>query len=180
MSTAPIRLSPYATAHRGSLERGMRRGLPPRGFDALLGWFRNRWNEELPARTHVAGVWHDGEASSALGAPQDAPQWRTYLYADPRATDPDDCYLRPLRAALRRMYGNGAPESIESRAARWLTIVAFEGFDTHNVAVRHHLEDGDIGLILTESLERLWVAYVPQPLPRASREALDARAVEVG
>jgi hypothetical protein len=174
------RLAPYADAHRGSLDRGMRRGLPPRGLDSLLGWFRNRWNEELPLRAHVQGVWHDGEASSALGAPQDAPPWRLYLYADPRTTDHDDCYAYPLRAALRRMWGAGAETSTEAAAARWLTIVAFEGFDWHNVGSRHGLSDGTMALLLTASLEHLWVTYAPQPIPRASREALESRAVEVG
>jgi hypothetical protein len=180
MSRDPIRLAPYADAHRGSLDRGMRRGLPPRGLDSLLGWFRNRWNEELPVRLHVPGVWHDKEAWSALGAPDDAPPWRRYLYGDARTTDHDDYYACPLRAALRRMWGTGSDTSTDAASARWLTIIAFEGFDCHNVGSRHGLDDGTMGLILTESLERLWTTYSPQPIPRASREAVDARAAEVG
>ena len=174
----PVRAEPYRRAHEESVARGMRRGVPPRGLDSLLGWFRNRWQEELPVRVHVPGVWHDGVAASALGAPDDAPPWRLYLCGDPRTTDDDGNYLLPLRAALRHMWGNGSDESAHSMAARDLTILAFAGFDWRLQASREGRKPGQAIIHYCACVEMLWAQYAPVRIPRPSREALERRDAE--
>ncbi len=112
---------------------------PPRGLSGHLAWFREAWEADYPAdpAIHGTGVWHDREASSALGSPALAPGFADYLMGSARATDHDPRedlwtagarYRRPTHALLARMAGHD-PDSDGSFAARWLFRLACMGFD---------------------------------------------------
>lgn len=110
---------------------------PPKGLTDLLTWFRAEWEAEIPDALHVRGVWHDSEASSALGAPALAPDFSSYMMGSPYATDYDprldtwtrgSVRLRPMHAVLAEMAG-GDPASDAAFRARWLFRLACMAWD---------------------------------------------------
>jgi len=62
-----LRPEPYSDAMRHSVELRMAQvARRPRSLEALLVWFVQEWQAEVPARLHVDGV----EPDSALGSPK--------------------------------------------------------------------------------------------------------------
>ena len=151
---------------------------PPRGLASLLAWFRDAWEADYPAdpAIHTRGVWHDREASSALGSPALAPGFSDYLVGSPRATDHDTrvdtwttdaTFRRPTHAVLARMAGTD-PDSDGAFAARWLFRLACMGFDVTTAA------DGVMPpqvapMYTLRVLERAWLWW--RPAPEARTEA---------
>ena len=115
---------------------------PPRSLTDLVGWFRAQWEAEIPPDIHSRGVWHDKEASSALGAPALAPGFSAYLMGSPFATDHDPrldqwtagaVRVRPMHAVLAEMARPG-PLSDGAYRAAWLLRLACLGWDIEATA----------------------------------------------
>ena len=166
MSPRPIdRPIPYAYDHERSVRRGMRRGVIPRGLPALLSWYVWQWELETPMRLHVPGTWHDSEAHTQLGSPQDDGAWRSYLYGSEDGTDADGYYLRPLHASLRRMAGREASGTYPFMAI-YLIQLAFTSFDWRAQGARWGMVEELAEVYTDAALARLWERWTPQPLVR--------------
>ena len=160
MSRAAL-ASPYLNAHDRSVVRGMRRGAPPRGLPSLMRWYIAQWDYEVPDRLHVRGTWHDAEAASALGAPQDCPTWTAYLYGSDMALDKDGYYCLPLHAALCEMTRSAGVGAWE---ATYLLQLAFGSFDWQAVGARFGMDVEPAEIVTTAALVRLWEVWTPQPM----------------
>ena len=125
----------YASEHARSLQRP-----EPRGLDALRRWFLAAWEGELKGRMHAAGVeWEtpgriergdgsgvtDPGGGNGLGSPRWDGSTRAHLFGPANRTDADGSYsepmhwtidylrrTHPLKAALLRRLGMGAPPSV--------------------------------------------------------------------
>lgn len=145
----------------------------PRGLAALLAWYREAWEDDFPSdpAIHARGVWHDREASSALGSPALAPGFADYLMGSPRATtyDPrvdlwtsEAVYRRPTHAVLARMAGTD-PDSDGAYAAAWLFRLAAMGFDVEATAAVCGFPPQAARTYTHALLERAWRWWRPRP-----------------
>lgn len=151
---------------------------PPRGLANLLAWFRAEWEAEIPDAIHMRGVWHDREASSALGAPALAPSFSDYLMGSPRRTDHDPredtwtdgaVYVRPMHALLARMAGSD-PDSEGAYAARWLFRLACMGWDVERAS--HDVMPPQVARVYTHAkLQQAWRWWRPGPDSRMDEVA---------
>jgi hypothetical protein len=157
---------PYLNAHERSLVRGLRRGVVPKGLNPLLSWYVAQWELEVPMRLHVPGTWHDPEAHTQLGSPQDDPAWRSYLYGSDDALDADGYYLRPLHAALLRVGRHVDRDGEYPFMAIFLVQLAFGRFDWEGVGAVHGMERGAAATYTKAALTHLWERWTPQPLVR--------------
>lgn len=148
---------PYQGAHERSVKTAMSRGEQPKGLAALVRWFRERCDEELPVAIHRGGVWRDfgpdAVGASALGAPADTDAFRRFVYGADSELDEDGYYRKPLRAALARM----------SRRwpfmARHLYRLALLDGDWRRHAEGIAWQYEEVEVYMTEALYRLWREY---------------------
>lgn len=141
---------------------------PPAALTALLDWFRTEWEAEIPPDIHARGVWHDKEASSALGAPALAPAFSAYLMGSPYATDHDprldmwtagSVRIRPMHAVLADMAGTDPLADGAYRAA-WLFRLACLGWDIEATARETPGFPPQVARDYTRTaLERAWWAW---------------------
>ena len=171
---------PHAADHERSLASRMDKGIMPKGLPALLRWFSERWDEEVPTALHKSEVWHGrqehetrrdpetgksvtkqrwpGEqvGGSKLGSPAHSDPFRRYLENSDAECDLDGYFVRPMHAALSRL-GRRWPLT-----ARALFAVAQSGYDWRGVGVRGGWADEMFYRFLTDALEGLWTEYREQ------------------
>lgn len=91
---ATSRPSPYAESNELTVEWRMdRRSREPRTLRQYVHELRKAYADEVPGRIH-------SRDTDAGGAPEWTPAFTHYLDGKPSATDPDETYLTPFRAAL--------------------------------------------------------------------------------
>ncbi len=118
----------------------------PHTFPALLAWFTEGFEAEMPERIHGRGVWVgrpprmseqtiDGkrkwapvehippewQGGSALGAPRENEPMRQFIENSPRQAAGDgldEHYVRPIRAALSKLSGRHECVTAERKAHR--------------------------------------------------------------
>lgn len=151
---------PHRFDHERSLERRMEKGAMPKGLPALLRWYSEGWDAEVPVALHKSEVWRDhgihAEGGSKLGAPAHSDPFRRYLENSDAECDSDGYFVRPMHAALSRL-GRRWPLT-----ARSLFAVAQSGYDWRGVAARGHWAEEMFCVYLTRSLEMLWNEYREQ------------------
>lgn len=154
--------TPYSADHERSLHARMDKGVMPKGLTALLRWYSQGWDMEVPTALHKSEVWRDhgidAQGGSKLGAPAHSDPFRRYLENMAGEIDVDGYYLRPMHAALSRL-GRGDPFM-----ARTLFAVAMCGYDWRGVADRMHYADAFMRVYIEEALRRLWREYADRAL----------------
>lgn len=147
----------------------MGKGIMPKGLPALIRWFRERCDAEIPDKVHKSGIWRDygneADGGSALGAPQLFDEFRRLIEGVPWQTDPDGYFAFPLRAALSQMY-RGKPI-----IALHLFRLALVDGDWRRHADNLNRVDGsprwsreEMELFIEQALYRLWLNYAEMPL----------------
>lgn len=149
-----LRDRPYLADHDRSVSTRMAgQAEKPRTLGRLLHWAKMTWESETPTRLHVAEVWHDGEASSALGAPQLSPSFRRYvegradeatygLVAGAETWRDGQAYTRPMHAALWRIHGS-RPHPTYTPASHRLFALACIGWSLEDVSARRIVNGDD-------------------------------------
>lgn len=149
--------SPYQRDHTASAEARMGKGIMPKSLPALLRWYSDGWDDEVPTALHKSEVWRDhglhAEGGSKLGAPAHADPFRRYLENTPSETDIDGWFIRPMHAALSRL------ERRWPLTARALFAVAQSGYDWRGVAERGHWAEEMFEVYIAEALRMLWKEY---------------------
>jgi hypothetical protein len=159
--------------HRGeftlSMERRMGKGIMPKGLPALIFWFRERCNEEIPDKVHKSGIWRDwgsdATGGSALGSPNFYDEFRRLIEGVPWQTDPDAYYAFPLRAALAQLH-RGKPIV----ALHLFRLALCDGdWRRHADNVNKGSRDPrwsyeEMELFIERALERLWLGYAEMPI----------------
>lgn len=163
--------APHATEYQQSVARAMDRGRMPKTLGALLDWFAETWQGEVPLRLHTVEVWvgrqerdKGGEArwpkelvgGSRLGAPTLSDKFRRYMENYASELDEDGYYLRPCHAALGRIARRDVWASLN------LFAIAQAGYDWKGVADRGHWVHGMYERYLKDCLVTLWLEYREQ------------------
>ncbi|MBX3031927.1 MAG: hypothetical protein KF809_17405 [Chloroflexi bacterium] len=153
--------TPHWRDHERSVERGLSRGVQPKGLPALLAWFREVSEGELPTAIHKAGVWRDhgpdAEGGSKLGTPASSDAFRRLTEGTSSQLDGDGCYLFPLRAALERMARTGRPLT-----ARALYRLALHQGDWRALADQLSYPDEFMELYIERALFHCWREYATE------------------
>lgn len=158
--------TPFAAEHERSLQGRASRGVMPKDINALLRWYAEAWQAEVPERLHVVEVWFgpqerdrstgearwptDAVGGSRLGTPKHADGFRRYLENYASEVDEDGYYLRPVHAALGRL-GRRDPWM-----ARCLFALAQSGYRWRAVADSCHWVHEMFLVYIEEALRRLW------------------------
>lgn len=149
--------APHRGDHAESLERRFVKGAQPKTFGALLKWYSDIWDAEVPTSIHKSEVWRDhgihAEGGSKLGSPAWGDRFRRYIENSDAEVDEDGWFVRPMHAALSRI-GRRWPLT-----ARSLFAVAQSGYDWRGVATRGGWSEEMFAVYLTQALTMLWVEY---------------------
>lgn len=154
--------TPYAHEHERSLERRMGKGAQPKGFEALIGWFREVIADEPPFSVHRSGVFFgtpDQDVTSALvggsriGSPAIRDEFRRFIEGVPWQTDADGYFRLPFRAALSRLHRRFP------LTARALFQLALLGGDWHRLGDQMCYPQEVIAVYLDRALYHLWTEY---------------------
>jgi hypothetical protein len=169
------RHAPHAPDRADSIQRRKDRARSqPFRFGALLGWFREEWLAEIPARIHERGV----EPDSALGSPRlsGAMRHRADVLDNPtmaRATDYDrqhdtwstgEAPRMPVLAALEALSCGSAHRIARPLTAHYLRRLAYAGFDWRFLADREHQPVEVRELYTKAALEELWQVWASTEL----------------
>lgn len=167
----------------------MAKGAKPKGLHAYLRWFEDRWTAEMPDSMHGLGTFvgmpdrPDRESTlwakhstpeqlaggSHLGSPNIRDPFRRLMENSPSEVEyasydgniqVDPHYVRPVRAAIARL------SSSRPIVARWLSALAYAGFDWRGLVTRRgwSLEEGE--LYLEAAMYLLWREFDLQPRER--------------
>jgi hypothetical protein len=159
--------APHAAEHEASLTRRMGKGVMPKSLPALLRWFSEEWDAEIPSAIHKSEVWmgRAGEGippeqtgGSKLGTRAHTDTFRRFVENQPSEMDADGYYHRPMHAALSRL------ERRRPLTARALFAVAMSGYDWRGIAERGHWAEEMFEVFIAEALRMLWMEYSEQGL----------------
>lgn len=134
----------------------------PRGLARLLRWYARQWEDEVPRKMHVPGVWVDYGPDAAGGSKLGTPRWcdpfRRYIENRDNETDHDrrvdvwrtgEAYIRPVHAALAAIHAD------KPMTAQWLYRLSLHQYSLHETP---GTPPGDMGRVYARAaLELLWL-----------------------